>query len=925
MLRRSSDRFGVFVFAALLLLCANFAHAQAIRWDLGAPGSAGAVLNAGTGSSPLFAQPNIALQWCTHPANAVPCTNLATTYSSLSGSTACPTNQQIVLQGSNSCQATSDNFGNLGVYVLPNTTCNGSTCYDYTLTVNGNVYGPYVWAPPGGSGGGGFSPPASAIFPGSISVPQIASFGPSSPAGVAAILWNGPDPFCLYNANGIDMLCDAADPATGLSSLAWNPGTPVNQRLFSTLFSSTSYNDGQVMLYQGKGPNVGYWDQSPSGFGIDSQSGAITTPSINLICSSGTVVGAPTTYSSSSQICNSPLFTDVNAVMKANPSFDFCQAVTAAQMASPVGIADARAVNAQKLYCGPGHSTNMFFQGQTAGSTVFGALILGTNSSSTGGTQTIYLDTPSAGYNSDGNGSTVSTPYILLPNQFQGIYGAVGKAAVQFEICTGAGTPYSQCQNPAATRPFTITSTSLTGNLLTVTTSTALACSGGSENLWVGEPIQIEGSGTANNNMARLVVQCNSAPTNTFVIEVPTGTGNCAASCGTAYGTTSIFAYAGGTNGSSFCEWQPVQCGIGIQSFGQHLFNLQMNLQGVPGLSGIYNVNGGDQTGVENVEVQILNGIGLFGGLGSADWGKVTNFRVTNLNVNAASPATVCLWNAYPMRGYDGGSCVLPYTSSANQANTCLIFDGPIASANAPATMTFDNWHEEGCANGIEVGDTYVVRGLNIRSNLGQPTGAHSGTNVLVITADGNGCAGCTFEGIERQSGGATNTIVDNQNGGILCTDFVVGQYQTNVSTALSYTNCLAGTAAPTTIGSALAANFNSGSAYTIYTPQTPTDLLICATEFSANVPTGATLPSLTLGWTDATATPKTVTLLASTGSISSKSAYATNGINSSNTALGGSCAEIGTNSSTPVTVTSASYAAGSGTALTYDLLIRWR
>src|SRR5580698_907449 len=73
---------------------------------------------------------------------------------------------------------------------------------------------------------GGFSPPASAIFPGSISVPQIASFGPSSPAGVAAILWNGPDPFCLYNANGIDMLCDASDPATGLSQLAWNPGTP---------------------------------------------------------------------------------------------------------------------------------------------------------------------------------------------------------------------------------------------------------------------------------------------------------------------------------------------------------------------------------------------------------------------------------------------------------------------------------------------------------------------------------------------------------------------------------------------------------------------------------------------------------------------------------------------------------------------------
>jgi len=119
---------------------------------------------------------------------------------------------------------------------------------------------------------------------------------------------------------------------------------------------------------------------------------------------------------------------------------------------------------------------------------------------------------------------------------------------------------------------------------------------------------------------------------------------------------------------------------------------------------------------------------------------------------------------------------------------------------------------------------------------------------------------------------------------------------------------------------SALSANYNSGSAKTIFTPTAPTALRITATEFSTNIPTGATLPSLTLGWTDAGGTAKTLALFSSTGSVSAAGVYATN--YAATTASGGIQATIYTNNSTAVTVTSASYAGGSGTALVYALAI---
>jgi hypothetical protein len=123
----------------LVTVCylSGVSQAQTNRWDIGNPGSAGVVTISGSGLPFLVAEPGVTLAWCQYPANAVPCTNYATTYTSATLGTSCPTNAQVVLQGSNTCQSTDDNFGNLGVYAP-------SGMYSYTLTVNGVSSGPYL-------------------------------------------------------------------------------------------------------------------------------------------------------------------------------------------------------------------------------------------------------------------------------------------------------------------------------------------------------------------------------------------------------------------------------------------------------------------------------------------------------------------------------------------------------------------------------------------------------------------------------------------------------------------------------------------------------------------------------------------------------------------------------------------------------------
>ena len=99
-----------------------------------------------TPGGPIFSVPNATINFCNSPANGSPCTNKATTYTDITLTTACPTSQQLVLSGTNSCVATTDQYGNWGVWVPAGT-------YDYTIQLpTGGSMGPYTLTLPGSGG-----------------------------------------------------------------------------------------------------------------------------------------------------------------------------------------------------------------------------------------------------------------------------------------------------------------------------------------------------------------------------------------------------------------------------------------------------------------------------------------------------------------------------------------------------------------------------------------------------------------------------------------------------------------------------------------------------------------------------------------------------------------------------------------------------
>jgi hypothetical protein len=304
---------------------------------------------------------------------------------------------------------------------------------------------------------------------------------------------------------------------------------------------------------------------------------------------------------------------------------------------------------------------------------------------------------------------------------------------------------------------------------------------------------------------------------------------------------------------------------------------------------------------------------------GSTDSGPWSNIRVIPSATTNVVSSTIGIFVGNPSKGVSGADIILAYSGTANQPWAAIMADGTSAGTS---NFTISNCHWEYAYTGIEVVPNYTGQGIEINNCLGAPSGTHSGFAGIRFLADGTLCKSCLVLNTTSQSSGYTDTILDDINA-LTCTDLSLATYETNMNGFPSRTNCIAGTAAPI-LAASLTANYNSGSAYTLFTPLSASSATICASEASANTPTGATLPQLQLGWTDPTSTAKTVNLLASTGSVSSKSVYATNGINSSSTASAGSCAKIITNGSTAVTITSSSYAAGSGTALSYDLVVTW-
>ncbi|MFZ3355123.1 MAG: hypothetical protein WA549_00015, partial [Thermoplasmata archaeon] len=118
------------LFVIALLLC-PFVFGQGARYDNFAWQTVYV-----QGSNVFTAAPNAIVNICSHPANAVPCTNYASTYTDIGLGTACSTATPLVLSGSSTCVATSDIYGSFGFWANPG-------AYDYTVTTTNGSFGPY--------------------------------------------------------------------------------------------------------------------------------------------------------------------------------------------------------------------------------------------------------------------------------------------------------------------------------------------------------------------------------------------------------------------------------------------------------------------------------------------------------------------------------------------------------------------------------------------------------------------------------------------------------------------------------------------------------------------------------------------------------------------------------------------------------------
>ena len=178
----------------LILLAPSLCFAQGFRFDsqVSAEVLTTVVPNA---TNVLTIPSSVQVAFCNFPNNAVPCTNKATTYTSVTLATPCSTSTQIVLVGSSSCVASPDAQQNWGVWVAAGN-------YSYTLTLPGGVnLGPYVLTL--GTTAGTATNATNLIGPGSITGAFGGNYTATGQVGITD----------LYNLTGA-IVCDGVKYTT---------------------------------------------------------------------------------------------------------------------------------------------------------------------------------------------------------------------------------------------------------------------------------------------------------------------------------------------------------------------------------------------------------------------------------------------------------------------------------------------------------------------------------------------------------------------------------------------------------------------------------------------------------------------------------------------------------------------------------------
>ena len=143
------------------------------------------------------------------------------TYTDLTGTTTCPSNAPVVLQGTSVCVAQADAEGNFGFYLKAGN-------YTYTVTTpTGASYGPLTLSVPSGGGGGGGG---GGCNPGGASGNIQYNNGSGGCAGNANLTWNTASSY--LNVAGSNASALAINASTGFIESATgflaNPGSATN-------------------------------------------------------------------------------------------------------------------------------------------------------------------------------------------------------------------------------------------------------------------------------------------------------------------------------------------------------------------------------------------------------------------------------------------------------------------------------------------------------------------------------------------------------------------------------------------------------------------------------------------------------------------------------------------------------------------------
>lgn len=237
------------------------------------------VLSAAGVANILTIPSSVQVAFCSFPANAVPCTNKATTYTSVTLGTPCSTSTQITLTGSTTCVASPDAQQNWGVWVP-------SGQYSYTLTLPGGVnLGPYIvnFGVPNGTN----------LALGTLSTTGPANFGSSITTQSSVIINSGSllmtanDSYVQWEDNNFAMFIQAGprtgggfSPLLGLSTFTLpdlcNGGTgPCSGGLLGITGATIASSSGHCLFSSGS---------SQGGLMIDSHIG----------CNSNLTLPAPT-------------------------------------------------------------------------------------------------------------------------------------------------------------------------------------------------------------------------------------------------------------------------------------------------------------------------------------------------------------------------------------------------------------------------------------------------------------------------------------------------------------------------------------------------------------------------------------------------------------------------------------------------------